>query len=139
MRKTMFVCLSLMTAIVVFSLSAQAQSKTQPDAQSKTDALLALKGLDPVQLTQGKEMKGEEKLSVTHKGFKYLFANAEDKAKFEKEPKRFEIQLSGECPVVPGAEGNPEIFTVYNERIYIFASDNCLANFKEDPKKYVNP
>lgn len=133
MRKIMFACLLL--TIVSLSSNAFAQSS----AQSKNDALMALKGLDPVLLTQGKEAKGEESLSVTHNGFKYLFANAEDKAKFEKEPKRFEIQLSGECPVVPGAEGNPEIFTVYNERIYIFASDNCLANFKQDPKKYVNP
>jgi YHS domain-containing protein len=131
----MFGCLLLTMTIVSLSSNALAQS----DAQSKTDALLALKGLDPVLLSQGKEAKGEEKLSLTHKGFKYLFANAEDKARFEKEPKRFEIQLSGECPVVPGADGNPEIFTVYNERIYIFASENCLANFKQDPKKYVNP
>jgi YHS domain-containing protein len=135
MRKIIFVCFLLTVAIASLSSNALAQSS----AQSKADALLALKGLDPVLLSQGKEAKGEETLSLTHKGFKYLFANAEDKARFEKEPKRFEIQLSGECPVVPGAEGNPGIFTVYNERIYIFASDDCLANFKQDPKKYVNP
>lgn len=131
MRKITLVCLLLMA--VATGLSSNAF------AQTKAEALLALKGLDPVLLAQGKETKGDEKLSINHKGFKYLFANAENKGKFEKESKRFEIQLAGECPVVPGAEGNPELFAVYNERIYIFASENCVASFKEDPKKYVNP
>jgi YHS domain-containing protein len=121
------------------TLSLSSIAAAQAKSQSKTEALLALKGLDPVQLVEGKEAKGEENLSVSYKGFKYLFANADDKAQFEKEPKRFEIQLSGECPVVPGAEGNPEIFAVYKEHIYIFASNNCLTSFKEDPKKFVNP
>ena len=48
-------------------------------------------------LAEGKETKGDEKLSINHKGFKYLFANAENKARFEKESKRFEIQMDGEC------------------------------------------
>ena len=131
MRKITLVCLLLAAAVVGLSSSAF--------AQTKSESLLALKGIDPVLLVQGKETKGDEKLSITHKGFKYLFANAENKSRIEKESKRFEIQMEGECPVVPGAEGNPEIFTVYNERIYIFASENCLTNFKADPKKYVNP
>ncbi|MGE0131031.1 MAG: hypothetical protein AB7U82_23380 [Blastocatellales bacterium] len=136
MRKITLVCLLLMTAVAGFSPNSSGSSDAS--AQTKTESLLALKGLDPVLLAQGKEMKGDEKLSINHKGFKYLFANAESKAKFEKESKRYEIQLAGECPVVPGAEGNPEIFAVHNERIYIFASENCLASFKQDPKKFVN-
>jgi len=108
-------------------------------AQSKSESSAALKGFDPVMLAQGQEAKGDEKLSINHKGFKYLFTNAENKDRFEKESKRFEIQLDGECPMAPGTEGNPDIFAVYNKRIYIFASEQCLESFKVDPKKYVNP
>jgi len=131
MRKITFIGLLLMVVAVGFSSNAF--------AQTKPESLLAIKGFDPVLLAQGKEQKGDEKISVDHKGFKYLFASAENKAAFEKEPKRYGIQMEGECPVVPGAEGNPELFTVYNERIYIFASEECLTNFKADPKRYVNP
>jgi len=131
MRKITFIGLLALAAAVCFSSNAF--------AQTKPESLLAIKGFDPVLLSQGKEQKGDEKILVDHKGFKYLFASAENKAKFEKEPKRYGIQMEGECPVVPGAEGNPEIFTVYNERIYIFATENCLTSFKADPKKYVNP
>src|SRR5215470_16957455 len=130
MRKITLVCMLLAAAVSGLSSNAFTQTKSESSA--------ALKGFDPVMLAQGKETIGAEKLSITHKGFKYLFANAENKARFEKESKRFEIQMEGECPVVPGAEGNPEIFTVYDERVYIFASEHCLANFKADPKKYVS-
>src|SRR5262245_625630 len=115
MRKITSICLLLTFAAICFSSNAF--------AQTKPESLLAIKGVDPVRLSQGKEQKGDEKISVDHKGFKYMFASAENKAKFEKESKRYGIQMEGECPVVPGAEGNPEIFAVYNERIYIFASE----------------
>jgi len=131
MRKITLVCMLLAAAVSGLSSNAFTQTKSESSA--------ALKGFDPVMLAQGKETIGAEKLSINHKGFKYLFANAENKARFEKESKRFEIQLDGECPMAPGTEGNPDIFTVYNERIYIFASEQCLESFKVDPKKYVNP
>jgi YHS domain-containing protein len=98
---------------------------------------LALTGLDPVMLVKGKEVKGDQKLAVVRKGFKYLFSAAETKATFEKDPKLYEIQLDGECPVVPGAEGNPDLFVVHKQRIYIFATPSCVEQFKADPEKFV--
>jgi YHS domain-containing protein len=98
----------------------------------------ALQEYDPVALAKGKEIKGDAKLSVTLGKFKYLFVNEENKSSFEKDPKRYEIQLEGECPVVAGAQGNPNLFIVYKEKIYIFATEDCLAQFKADPKSYVN-
>ena len=38
-------------------------------------SVVVLKGFDAVSLTQGKEIKGKETLSVIRGRFKYLFAN----------------------------------------------------------------
>jgi len=45
--------------------------------------------------------------------------------------------LGGTCAVVPTADGDPELFVVYKERIYIFASTHCVGEFKANPENYV--
>ena len=130
MKKSLF-ALALLILVGVVSLAAQ------PRVIQKSEAVLSLKGLDPVMLAKGKEVKGDEKLSVSRGGFRYLFSSAANKATFEKEPKLYEIQMGGSCPVVPGAEGDPDRFAVYKERIYIFASDQCVESFKANPEEFV--
>ena len=130
MKKSLF-ALALLILAGVLSLAAQ------PSVIQKSEAVLSLKGLDPVMLAKGKEVKGDEKIAITRGGFRYLFSSAENKALFEKEPKIYEIQMGGSCPVVPGAEGDPDRFVVYKERIYIFASDQCVESFKANPEGFV--
>src|SRR5262245_27119561 len=65
---------------------------SQPPAPAK-----ALKGFDPVSLTQGKEVAGKDDLSVARGRYRYYFASAASKAAFEKDPARYEIQLAGAC------------------------------------------
>jgi YHS domain-containing protein len=105
--------------------------------QAQKDGILSLKGFDPVLLAKGKEVKGDEALSITRAGFRYLFSSAENKALFEKEPKVYETQMGGTCPVVPGAEGNPDLYVVHKERIYIFATDGCVESFKANPDNFL--
>src|SRR6476659_3344972 len=62
-----------------------------------SEPLIPLEGLDPVMLSQGKEVQGDMKYKVTRGQFQYIFANAENKATFEKDPTRYEIQLEGHC------------------------------------------
>ena len=130
MKKSLF-ALALLILAGVLSVAAQ------PSVIQKSEAVLSLKGLDPVLLAKGKEVKGDEKLAVSRSGFRYLFSSAANKAIFEKEPKLYEIQMGGSCPVVPGAEGDPDRFVVYKERIYIFASDQCVESFKANPEEFV--
>jgi YHS domain-containing protein len=130
MKKSLF-ALALLILAGVLSVAAQ------PSVIQKSEAVLSLKGLDPVMLAKGKEVKGDEKLAVSRSGFRYLFSSAANKAIFEKEPKLYEIQMGGSCPVVPGAEGDPDRFVVYKERIYIFASDQCVESFKANPEEFV--
>src|SRR5215813_7480562 len=107
-------------------------------ANAQTETVIPLEGLDPVLLVQGKEVQGDTKYTVTRGQFQYLFANAENKATFEKDPSRYEIQLNGSCARMGSpTTGNPDLYLVHNGRIYIFGSEECQTNFKAAPEKYL--
>jgi YHS domain-containing protein len=127
--------LSALTLGVIVSLSASVITLAQSSAQSVTPVL---EGLDPVLLIQGKEVQGDIKITVTRGKFQYLFASAESKATFEKDPTRYEIQMEGACARMGApVTGNPDLFTVHNGRIYIFGSGECKKRFEAAPEKYL--
>ncbi|MCI0391285.1 MAG: hypothetical protein MOB07_21295 [Acidobacteria bacterium] len=123
-----FLC-ALLLMSAVFVGQAAAQQRPPQDA---------LEGLDPVMLVQGKEVQGEMNITVTRGQFRYMFASAANKAIFEQDPARYEIQLNGECARM-GAPvyGNPDLFTVYQGRIYIFGSGGCKKRFDAAPENYL--
>ena len=125
---------SLLIVIVMLGCStliASAQVST-------SETVIPLEGLDPVMLVQGKEVQGDMKYKVTRGQFQYLFANAENKATFEKDPSRYEIQLDGSCARMGApATGNPDLYLVHNGRIYIFGGEECQTAFKAAPEKYL--
>jgi YHS domain-containing protein len=99
---------------------------------------IPLLGLDPVLLLQGKEVQGDLNISVTRRGYKYLFANAENKARFEQSPERYEIQFGGIC--ARDGSGGPvreaEIYFVHQDRLYVFHSFECQKEFAAAPENY---
>jgi len=99
----------------------------------------ALDGVDPVALlTQGKEISGKPEFKVSHGKFDYLFANAENKAIFEKTPGKYEVQLNGACARMGGGvTGNASDYAVVDGKIYIFGSDDCHKKFVAAPAKYL--
>ena len=103
-----------------------------------SETVIPLEGLDPVMLTQGKEVQGDMKYKVTRGQFQYLFANAENMATFEKDPARYEIQLKGHCARMGAPTGaNADLYYVHKGRIYIFGSEECQTLFKNAPEKYL--
>jgi len=105
---------------------------------SAQETLIPLEGLDPVMLSQGKEVQGDLKLKVKRGRFEYIFANAENKAAFEKDPSRYEIQLDGHCARMGApTSGDPDLYAVHNGHIYIFGSAECQTLFKAAPEKYL--
>lgn len=121
---------SLLILIVFISIAA-AQSPA-------SETLIPLEGLDPVMLSQGKEVQGDMKYKVTRGRFQYLFASEENKAAFEKDPSKYEIQLGGHCARMGAPTGgDPDLYAVHNGRIYIFGSEECQTRFKAAPEKYL--
>jgi putative intracellular protease/amidase/pimeloyl-ACP methyl ester carboxylesterase/YHS domain-containing protein len=99
---------------------------------------VALKGLDPVLLVEGKQAQGRAEISLSHEGLRYLFTDAATKAQFEKDPERFAIQLHGHCPLMQGARARPDLFTVYKGRIYCFGCEGCREAFGKEPERYLH-
>jgi YHS domain-containing protein len=126
---------SLIAALVVFSCAITASAQ---NASPSPAAVIPLEGLDPVMLTQGKEVQGDMKYKVKRGQFEYLFASAENKATFEKDPTRYEIQLDGYCARMGApTTGNPDLYLIHDSRIYIFGSEECQTLFKAAPEKYL--
>lgn len=127
---------SLFVASAVICLSTT--PALAQDSSRNAQTLIPLEGLDPVLLSQGKEVQGDMKYKVTRGQFEYIFANADTKAEFEKDPARYEIQLNGSCARMgPPTTGNPDLHAVHNGRIYIFGSAECQTLFKAAPEKYL--
>ncbi|HEX6046857.1 MAG TPA: hypothetical protein VFZ22_20360 [Pyrinomonadaceae bacterium] len=125
----MFTRLLLIIVLACSSISVSAQV---------AETVIPLEGLDPVMLSQGKEVQGNMQYKVTRGQFQYIFANAENKAAFEKDPARYEIQLDGHCARMGSpTTGNPDLYTVHDGRIYIFGSEECQTAFKAAPEKYI--
>ena len=103
--------------------------------ESPAPPQLALEGNDPVFLVKGEIKTGKEEFEAVQEPFRYRFASAESLAAFKAEPKRFVIQ-NEMCPVVPTAKSSPDLYHVHQGKIYIFASPNCIDDFKADPSLY---
>lgn len=88
-------------------------------------------------IRDGKEIKGDPAFSVIRTGYTYHFSSAENKAAFEKEPAKFEIQLGGACARMGplSGEGRCDLFAVHEGRLYIFASPQCRDGFLAAPDK----
>jgi YHS domain-containing protein len=128
-------CLLILTVTLLGWTISTANAQT---AAASRETVIPLEGLDPVMLSQGKEVQGDITYTVTRGKFQYLFASAENKATFEKDPARYEIQLNGHCARMGAPTGgNPDLYAVHNGRIYIFGSEECQTVFKAAPEKYL--
>lgn len=123
---------SFLVLIIALVAAAPALAET-PKAK------LALKGLDPIALAEGKEVAGKESIEAAFGLFQYRFASEENKAKFLKDPEAHGIQFGGACGKMGpfSGMGSPERFLVFDKRIYVFASDGCRESFKRAPKEFI--
>ena len=97
---------------------------------------LVLRGLDPVELVEGKEVVGSEQIQTNRGRFVYRFASADHKAAFDARPDRFAVQ-SEHCTVMPKVAASGDIFFVQAGKIFLFGSARCQAAFQDDPVKYL--
>jgi putative intracellular protease/amidase/YHS domain-containing protein len=128
--------LALGAAALAVVIVLRADDAKQPAADK---GALALTGLDPVHLTQGKKVKGSEKITLVRHGLRYRFADEKSRAAFEKAPERYAAQFEGACALMPHAKGDPELFAVHKGRIYLFGTKECRAAFVGDPDKHLKP
>jgi YHS domain-containing protein len=97
---------------------------------------VAVGGLDPVLLVEGREERGKPEIVAEHAGYRYFFVSEPDRVQFVADPARFAIQ-NRTCLVVPGAAIDPSLYAVHERRLYAFATPDCISQFKADPKRYL--
>lgn len=123
-------------AAEVSAREAPAEPSPVRDETAQAAAPLALVGLDPVLLVDGREEMGKGEIVMTHEGYRYQFVSEPTRARFELEPERYSIQ-NETCPVAPGTPIDPGLFAVHDGKIYAFATEGCVATFEADPDTYV--
>ncbi|MBM4013781.1 MAG: hypothetical protein FJ293_02315 [Planctomycetes bacterium] len=96
-----------------------------------------LRGLDPIELIDGREVEGAPELAVDHGGFRYHFISEDTRELFLADPERYGVQWDGACGRMGplSGVGHPDRFAVWNERIWLFASDQCRTGFLKSPEK----
>ena len=87
----------------------------------------------------GNQVKGSDKFRVEFEGFRYFFANKENKAAFEKKPRRYHFQMDGRCGRMGSlsGQGTAELWTVHESRLYTFASKGCKSGFIKSPENSI--
>lgn len=109
-------------------------------ASAATEPILVLRGLDAVSLAEGKEEAGREEFALTKGRFRYQFASAGNRRRFEAAPNRHGIRFDGYCMKMGplSGRGSVERWFVHEGRIYVFASEGCRDSFKADPAAFID-
>jgi YHS domain-containing protein len=87
---------------------------------------IALEGYDPVSYFDTKgPVPGKSDLKVQNSGATYLFASAENKQKFEKEPQKYMPQFGGWCAYAVAdskskVEVDPKSFIIQDGKLLLF-------------------
>ena len=98
---------------------------------------VALNGYDPVAFfTDSQPTNGNFKITETHHGATYYFANKQHKTMFAADPDKYAPQTGGFCSfgVSVGALFPVDINTwqVYNGKLYLNLNPDILEMFKKD-------
>lgn len=98
---------------------------------------LAIQGYDPVAFfTESKPVKGKPEFKSTYQGATYLFASAENKMRFDKDPAKYEPAFGGFCAYGVSrnklVEIEPEAFQIVDGRLLLQYSKGVRNDFNKD-------
>lgn len=123
--------------VMLAALALAVAGGSGASAQVKRDYTLRVDAVEL--LDRGKEIDGQAEFSVVRGKFTYLFATEPNKAAFEADPEKYEIQMGGGCarmgPLSGG--GTPRLYAVHDGKLYIFASESCRMTFQAAPQKFI--
>jgi YHS domain-containing protein len=117
-----------MTALAVaaasmFAVAAPAHAEKAP-VYTRILSNVAVSGYDPVAyFAEGRPVRGTAQHRITHEGFEYRFANAENLARFRANPSAYLPQYGGYCAwaVSQGytASADPLQWRIVDGRLYL--------------------
>ena len=101
---------------------------------------LALSGVDPVAyFTDAQMLVGRPEVELTAEGAVWRFRSEDNRAFFLAQPQIYAPRYGGYDPVDVArgvtVAGNPRLWVVHGERLYLFAREESQAAFAADPEK----
>ena len=98
---------------------------------------VAIQSYDPVAFfTESKPVKGKMEFKSVHRGATYYFASVENKARFDKEPEKYEPAFGGFCAYGVSrnklVEIDPEAFQVVDGHLLLQYSKGARTDFNKD-------
>lgn len=136
------------TAPAMQAAPADVAQGFQPPAPSNAPAPpanppLGLDGYCAVQLSENERwVPGNPQWGVIHRGKTYLFSGPEEQKRFYDNPDRYAPVLDG-CDIVTvvergqGIDGRREHGAWFQDRVYLFASEQALERFSAEPQRYL--
>jgi YHS domain-containing protein len=108
--------------------------------QAETSGRTALWGYDPVSyFTAGHPEVGSAEFTFAFDDATYWFASEEHRKMFAADPERYAPQFEGYCAasVARGLkiEADPEAWTIWNGKLFVFGSKDAVPEFKANPGK----
>lgn len=107
-----------------------------------TDSRVMLKGADVVAyFTQSKYVQGDVNFKSDFEGVTFRFSSAENKALFDKEPKKYLPEYGGYCAngIAYGIPwgGDADTWKMINGKLYIFGGQESKEGFEIDEARYL--
>ena len=126
---------ALVMVLSVWAVEAGAEIRVNADGY-------AINGFDPVAyFTVGRPVKGRQTLTATYKGAKYAFATAENRARFLKNPAKYEPQYGGYCAfgIAYGSKSDidPEVWEIVDGKLYLLINPGTMSIWKKKKRSYI--
>lgn len=117
--------------ILIFAMALGVQTLSAQNLKHQNnidDSRIALQGFSPVSyIDLGIAQMGKKEFKSVHQEVTYYFTNADQKAKFDKNPEKYLPEYGGYCAfgVYVGAKFrvNPYKFKVIDDKLYLFLYD----------------
>ncbi len=103
---------------------------------------LAIGGFDPVSyFIDGKPEPGRAEHELRFRGVVWRFRNPGNMAVFQQYPRTYVPQFGGYDPVAVGrgapTPGNPMIWLIVEQRVYLFFGSDTRDEFRSDPARFL--
>jgi len=134
--------LGLAILVVAWAGGMVARATTTESVVTNPRTGLAIAGFDPVAyFIDQAASPGREEFELRHRGVTWRFRNSGNRAAFMDSPGDYEPRFGGYDPVAIGrgapTPGNPEVWLVWERRLYLFFDPQSREEFTADARRIV--
>ncbi|WP_319561729.1 YHS domain-containing (seleno)protein [Marispirochaeta sp.] len=118
-------------------------AQTYGNRLSSADTVIAIQGFDPVSyFDTGIPEKGSPDFISEYQNLSWCFSSVERMRLFNRDPEKYIPQFNGKCSWAVTqkflAEGNPSVWSIHNDRLYLFFSEGTKRQFEKEWEHNLN-